>query len=152
MSGRIERYANDGLELKVIDRGSIGGSPIVLLHGFPQRASCWDNVTPILNEAGYRTFALDQRGYTPNARPKGVKAYKVENLARDVIALIDTIGVDKVDLVGHDWGSFVGYTVAGFYPSRIRTYTSVSLPHPKAFAKSFTSSPQALHSWYMFFF
>lgn len=135
-----------------MDTGPIDGEVVVLLHGFPQRASCWDEVMPRLNKKGYRTIAFDQRGYSEKARPRGRKAYKVANLASDVIALIDKIGVKSVHLVGHDWGSFVGYTVAGYYPERVRTYTSISLPHPKAFARSLFSSKQALHSWYMLFF
>lgn len=152
MNERMNKFINDGLEFNVIDRGPINGEIIILLHGFPQRASCWDKVMHLLHKAGYRTLAFDQRGYSSKARPKGRKAYKVENLARDVIALIDTLEEKKIHLVGHDWGSFVGYTVAGLYPKRVKTYTSISLPHPKAFKRSLFSSRQALHSWYMLFF
>ncbi|EMC39662.1 alpha/beta fold hydrolase [Streptococcus mutans] len=152
MKQRLQTFTRDNLTFKVIDQGPLDGDVVILLHGFPQRATCWDEVTPILNQAGYRTLALDQRGYTPGARPKGRKAYKVENLAGDVVALMDEIGEKAVHLVGHDWGSFVGYSVAGLYPERVKTYTSVSLPHPKAFRESFFSSRQWIHSWYMAFF
>lgn len=149
---RITTYTRDGLVFDVADTGPLDGEVIVLLHGFPQMATSWAEVTCRLNAAGYRTLAPDQRGYSPRARPKGRRSYKVANLAADIVSLVETIGVGPVHLVGHDWGAFVGWTVAGYYPELVRTWTSVSLPHPKAFLRSMMSSPQALHSWYMLFF
>lgn len=149
---RLHTLNHEGMTFRLIDQGPLHGEIIVLLHGFPQRATCWDRVAPLLNNAGYRTIALDQRGFTPGARPQGRRAYKVAHLAADVVALIDRLGATAVHLVGHDWGSFVGWTVAGHYPHRIKTFTSISLPHPRAFAHSLFTSKQLIHSWYMLFF
>lgn len=106
----------------------------------------------ILNEAGYRTIAPDQRGYSEGARPKGRRKYNVSELALDIVQLIQELNVGSVRLVGHDWGSFVGSNVAGKYPELVKTWISVSLPHPKAFVRSLFTSKQMLHSWYMLFF
>ena len=106
----------------------------------------------LLNAEGYRTVAPDQRGYSPGARPEGRRAYRVEKLVGDVVALIGEIGAGPVHLVGHDWGAMVGWSVAANHPDLVRTWTSVSVPHPAAFTRSMTSSSQALHSWYMAFF
>ncbi|MGX4202138.1 alpha/beta fold hydrolase [Bacillus sp. JK74] len=149
---RINFFKRDGLTFNVIDKGPIDGEVAVLLHGFPQRASSWSNVMKELNKAGYRTIAPDQRGYSPEARPKGRYAYRVSELAMDVVELIKQLITGPVHLVGHDWGSFVGWTVAGKYPKFIKTWTSVSLPHPKAFVRSLFLSKQSFHSWYMLFF
>lgn len=152
---RITSYTHDGLRFDVTDVGPLDGqpekkAPVVLLHGFPQRATCWDRVTPVLNEAGYRTLAPDQRGYSPGARPRGRAAYRVRNLVGDVVALIDRVG-GPVHLVAHDWGAAVGWALALAHPDRLLSYTAVSVPHPAAMIGAMRHG-QAKASWYMGFF
>jgi pimeloyl-ACP methyl ester carboxylesterase len=105
-----------------------------------------------LNEAGYRVLAPDQRGYSPGARPTDRRAYVMSRLDRDVMTLADAAGVDRFDVVGHDWGGFVAWDLAARYPERIRTVTSLSTPHPRAAADAMLRSTQILHSWYIGFF
>lgn len=147
---RITSYTHDSLHFDVIDSGPVDGPVVVLLHGFPQRATCWDKVTPILNEAGYRTLAPDQRGYSTGARPRGRAAYRMRNLVGDVVALIDRVG-GPVHLVAHDWGAAVGWALALAHPDRLISYTAVSVPHPGAFMGAMKHG-QAKASWYMGFF
>ncbi|MFT4200646.1 alpha/beta fold hydrolase [Gordonia sp. (in: high G+C Gram-positive bacteria)] len=146
----ITTFSNDGLTFDVIDSGPADGEPVVLLHGFPQRATAWDKVAPLLHDKGYRTIAPDQRGYSPGARPKGRKQYTVPRLADDVAALIDEIG-RPVHLVGHDWGAIVAWAVAAAHPDKVTSLTAVSVGHPAAFLRS-TIKGQVLRSWYMFAF
>jgi pimeloyl-ACP methyl ester carboxylesterase len=148
---RISQFGHAGLTFDVIDSGPLDGTPVVLLHGFPQRASSWDAVSQHLHAAGMRTYALDQRGYSPGARPRSRFGYQVPALVDDVKALIDRIGT-PVHLVGHDWGSVVAWSVAGEHPDLIRSLTAVSVAHPAAFLKSMTSSTQALKSYYVLLF
>lgn len=148
---RISQISHAGLTFDVIDSGPIDGEPVVLLHGFPQRATSWAQVSERLNAAGLRTYALDQRGYSPGARPTSRFDYKVTQLVGDVAALIDEIG-QPVHLVGHDWGSAVAWSVAAHHPDSVRTLTAVSVAHPGAFVKSMLSSSQLLKSYYMFLF
>jgi pimeloyl-ACP methyl ester carboxylesterase len=145
---RIERYKRDNLTFDVIDSGPLNGEPVVLLHGWPQRATMYDQVTPVLNEAGYRTFCPDQRGYSPGARPRSRFAYRVKQLVNDVAALIDEIG-QPVHLVAHDWGAAVAWSVAGRYPDKIRSLTVASVGHPAAYARSWLNFDQLRKSWYM---
>ncbi|MCD9198566.1 alpha/beta fold hydrolase [Aeromicrobium wangtongii] len=148
---RIDQFRHAGLTFDVIDGGPLDGTPVVLLHGFPQRASAWDAVSQHLHAAGMRTYALDQRGYSPGARPRSRFGYQVPALVADVKALIDRIGT-PVHLVGHDWGAIVAWSVAGAHPDLIHSLTAVSVAHPAAFVKSLTSSTQALKSYYMLLF
>jgi pimeloyl-ACP methyl ester carboxylesterase len=145
---RLLRYRHDGLTFDVTDKGPLDGDPVVLLHGFPQRSSCWRLVTPLLNDHGLRTYAPDQRGYSRGARPEGRPAYRMNELAGDLTALVEAIG-RPVHLVGHDWGAAVSWAVAGQRPDLVRSLTAVSVPHPTAFARSVVSSPQGLRSWYI---
>ena len=78
----------DGLVFDVTTAGPAGGEPVVLLHGFPQSARCWDAVTPVLAGAGLRTFAPDQRGYSPGARPAGRAAYRMAEVVADAEAVV----------------------------------------------------------------
>lgn len=151
MSERIRTLQHDGLSFDVVDEGPLDGTPVVLLHGFPERSSTWRDVAPLLHEAGLRTFALDQRGYSPGARPRPRKAYRMHHLVSDVVALIDRVG-GPVHLVGHDWGAAVGWAVAARHPERVRTWTAVSVPHPAAFTRAMKEPAQRRRSRYMAYF
>jgi len=126
------KVAAKGLIFDVRVGGPEGGRPVLLLHGFPQHAGMWDAVVPALHDAGLRTFAPDQRGYSPGARPSDVDSFRMANLVDDVVALLDALELPAVDLVGHDWGAIVGWHLAGQCPDRVRTLTAVSVPHPMA--------------------
>jgi pimeloyl-ACP methyl ester carboxylesterase len=145
---RIGTVRRDGLVFDVVDEGPLDGEPVVLLHGWPERATSWREVTPVLNAAGFRTLVPDRRGFSPGARPKRRRDYTLPKLVDDVVALIDEIG-GPVHLVGHDWGAVVAWTVAGHHPDRVRTLTAVSVAHPAAFVKAMVRSDQARKSWYM---
>jgi pimeloyl-ACP methyl ester carboxylesterase len=148
---RITHVQRAGFTFNVTDTGPIDGTPIVLLHGFPQRATCWSQVAERLHTAGMRTYALDQRGYSPGARPSSRFAYKTSDLVDDAKALMDEIG-QPVHLSGHDWGAVVGWGIAARYPDLLRSYTAISVAHPAAFMKSMYTSTQALKSYYMLLF
>ena len=105
-------------------------------------------MTPLLHEHGLRTYAPDQRGYSRGARPTRRRDYALQRLVDDAVALIETIG-RPVHLVGHDWGSAIGWLRRGAAPDLVRTWTAVSVPHPKAFQRAMLTSRQGLKSWYM---
>jgi pimeloyl-ACP methyl ester carboxylesterase len=151
VSARISTYDHDGLTFDVRDRGPEDGDPVVLLHGFPERAEAWRKVEPLLHDAGLRTLAPDQRGYSPGARPPRRRDYRIDRLVGDTVALVEAVG-RPVHLVGHDWGSAVGWSVAQRHPELVRTWTAVSVPHPGAFVRAVATSRQLLDSWYMLAF
>lgn len=145
---RITEFSRDGLTFDVVDTGPRAGTPVVLLHGFPQRATSWASVSEILHAAGMRTLAPDQRGYSPRARPRSVRAYRINELVADVAALIDVID-QPVHVVGHDWGAMVAWGVAARHPDRVASLTAVSVGHPQAFTRALRTRKQAKRSWYM---
>jgi pimeloyl-ACP methyl ester carboxylesterase len=145
---RITSLQRQGLTFDVFDEGPLDGEVVVLLHGFPERSTTWRNVVPLLHERGYRTVALDQRGFSPGARPERRRDYRMVTLGDDVAALIDKIG-GPVHLVGHDWGAVVGWAVAMLSPELLRSYTAISVAHPMAFLEATVTSNQALKSWYI---
>jgi pimeloyl-ACP methyl ester carboxylesterase len=112
--------------------GPEDGQPVLLLHGFPQDHREFDLITPKLHKAGLRTYALDQRGYSAGARPVPVPEYKLSESTADAVAVLDALGIEAAHVVGHDWGSQVGWLLAAQYPERVKTLTAVSVPHPRA--------------------
>ena len=72
-----------GLTFDVRDGGPRDGEPVVLLHGFPQTSAIWSPLTARLHAAGYRTLAPNQRGYSPGARPRGIRPYALPELVAD---------------------------------------------------------------------
>ena len=123
----------DDLTYDVSVAGPADGTPVLLLHGFPQTFLCWDGVVAHLTEAGLRTIAPNQRGYSPGARPVGTAAYRSALLVKDVIGLVKGFGLESVHLVGHDWGAAVAWQTAVEYPEYVRSLTAVSVPHTAAF-------------------
>lgn len=151
-SERTATFERVGLTFDVTDSGPLNGTPVVLLHGFPTERTSWSRVEPLLHEAGCRTFAPDQRGYSAGARPAGRAEYRLEELVADVLTLIDATEHERVHLVGHDWGGAVAWLVAGNRPDRVASLTVLSTPHPAAMArafKDFRGFDQLRRSWYM---
>jgi pimeloyl-ACP methyl ester carboxylesterase len=138
-----------GLVFDALAAGPSTGELVVLLHGFPQTSACWTPLLATLAAAGYRAVAPDQRGYSPKARPTTVRAYNMQELVADVVAIADRLGVARMHLVGHDWGGAVAWMLAGRQPDRVATLTALSTPHPRAFARALIAGTQALRSAYI---
>ena len=122
--------------------GPADGPPVLLLHGFPETSLSWSAVTPLLAEANLRTYAPDQLGYSPGARPDEVDAYSAQNLAQVTCDLMTELGLPRADVVGHDWGANVAWTVAAWHSDRVRSLTAVSVPHPAAYTAAFRADPE----------
>src|SRR4051812_33999139 len=73
----VEAFSRNGMRFTVLDEGPADAETVVLLHGFPQSAQSWRAVSRPLLAAGYRVIAPDQRGYTPQARPRSRRAYRL---------------------------------------------------------------------------
>lgn len=114
---------------------------VILLHGFPVTSAMWIALIEPLQTAGYRVVAFDQRGYSPGARPAAATEYAVPNLVSDVVAIADALGVDQFHLVGHDWGSVVGWSTVMSHPERVLSWTGLSIAHPTAFSDALQNDP-----------
>lgn len=145
---RLTEYQREGLHFDVIDSGPLDGQIFVLLHGFPETNKSWQETAQILSQAGYRTFAVNQRGYSLTAQPSKRRDYRSSALVEDVNALLDLIA-QPVYLVGHDWGAVVAWDVAQRYPEKINHLITISVPHKAAYIRSMLMSNQLLKSYYM---
>jgi epoxide hydrolase 4 len=143
----------NGVKLHVVTAGPKDGPPVILLHGFPEFWGGWQHQIPALVEAGFRVIVPDQRGYNLSECPKEVSDYRIDELGKDIIGLVDHFGCEKVFLVGHDWGAAVAWGVAVTFPQRIQKLAILNVPHPSVMLQFIGRSPkQMLKSWYIGFF
>jgi len=118
-----------GVSLHVVTAGPPDGSPLVLLHGWPDSWRCWERVIPLL--AGeYRLIVPDQRGFGQSDMPEGTAAYAMPMPAADVLALLDRFEVERAGLVGHDFGGAVVWSLGAFAPGRFTRAVVMAAPHP----------------------
>jgi pimeloyl-ACP methyl ester carboxylesterase len=142
-----------GLRFNALAEGAEDGELVLFLHGFPEFADAWQEVMHPIAQAGFYAVAVDQRGYSPGARPKEVSDYAIEHLFSDVQGFADALGHQRFHLVGHDWGAFLAWVFAARYPERIRSLAAISTPHPDAFLKAIqTDEDQQQRSRYIPFF
>ncbi len=129
------------------------GEAVILLHGFPETSRMYYDLIPVLVSEGFKVVAPDQRGYSPGARPSKISDYSIDKLSQDVIDIADAFQFEKFHLIGHDWGSAVGWVTVAFHSERVISWTALSVPHLDAFFKAMNNNPeQQRKSQYIKFF
>lgn len=126
------------------------GTPVVLLHGFPDSGRLWRHQVPALSQAGFKAIVPDLRGYGGSDKPEEVSAYTMDLLVQDVIAVLDAVGAARAHVVGHDWGAAVAWSLAAGAPDRVDHLVALSVGHPAAFRAA--GFAQYARSWYMLLF
>jgi pimeloyl-ACP methyl ester carboxylesterase len=129
----------NGIRLHVAECDG-GGPLVVLLHGFPEFWWAWRHQLSGLAEQGHRVVAADLRGYGDSDKPP--RGYDLWTLAGDVAGLIRALGEPRADLVGHDWGGLVAWTVTALHPRLVRSLTAVAAPHPIALRDAMFRDPR----------
>jgi pimeloyl-ACP methyl ester carboxylesterase len=142
------RVVNGDVGLHVRVEGD--GPTVLMLHGWPDTSALWDEVAPELVSAGYRVALPDLRGCGHSDKPDDVDLYQMHHLVRDVGAIVNALGAEKVNLVGHDWGANLAWATAAFRPELVDRLAALSVGHPTAFLSS--GLEQQLKSWYMLLF
>jgi pimeloyl-ACP methyl ester carboxylesterase len=137
----------DGVDIAYDVAGE--GEPCLLLHGWPDSASLWRNQVPALVDAGYRVVTPDLRGYGRSSKPTEVDAYSILVIAGDLVAVLDDLGLERVNLVGHDWGAGIAWAMAAFLPDRVQRLVVLSVGAPGTFFRTYE---QREKSWYMLLF
>ncbi len=130
-----------GVTLNVALAGDPAAPPIILLHGFPESHRTWRGVAPLLDDR-FRLVMPDQRGFAGSDRPREVNAYRTTAIVEDLFALADALGIERFDLVGHDWGGAAAWAAAIKGDRRIKRLAIVNSPHPVIFQKSLIESAE----------
>jgi pimeloyl-ACP methyl ester carboxylesterase len=116
-----------GLRFHLAEAGE-GDDVVLCLHGWPQHWYEWRDLLPRLAGEGYRAIAMDLRGFGWSDAPRD--GYEKENLASDVLAVLDELGLAKVKLVGHDWGGWIGFLLCLREPERFERYLALNILTP----------------------
>jgi len=124
LDGVEHRYVTvRGVRLHYAEAGA--GEPLVLQHGWPQHWYSWRELIGPLER--YRVICPDLRGFGWSDAPAA--GYEKAQLAQDLIGLLDVLELDRVRLIGHDWGAFVGFLTCLGHPERISQFMPLSIPH-----------------------
>ncbi len=137
----------NGLRFHVVDEGK--GTPVVLLHGFPDTARLWRSQIAALTAAGYRAVAPDLRGRGRSERPARVSDYARPALVSDVTGIMDALGIARAHVVGHDWGAGIAWLLASLAPQRVDHLVTISVGFPGATRPDLEALQKA---WYRLLF
>lgn len=133
-----------GLRVHVREAGPADAPPVLLLHGWPQHSRMWDEVVDGLR-AEHRLIAPDLRGFGSTEAPGS--GYDADTFAADQISLLDALGLERVKLIGHDWGGWTAFLLGLDHPDRIERMIVCNAPPPWV-----PTSPRLLveawRSWY----
>jgi pimeloyl-ACP methyl ester carboxylesterase len=124
-----------GVEHQFVDAGGLRthvalggeGAPVLLLHGWPQHWYLWREVIPLVAPHA-RVIAPDFRGFGWTDAPRA--GYEKDQLKRDILALLDELGVEEVSIAGHDWGGLVGFLLALERPERVKSFLALNVIPP----------------------
>lgn len=125
-----QHIAINGNQIAVYDQGS--GPVIVLLHGFGGWQATWQKVQPALQAAGYRTIGIDAIGAGASSRSPHQNDYTTESQARNVLAVLDALGINEATLLGHSYGGRIALQTAILAPERVKRIIGIA---PESLAK-----------------
>jgi pimeloyl-ACP methyl ester carboxylesterase len=144
------------LDIAYEESGPAAGRPVVLLHGFPDDVHAYDQVAPPLAAAGYRVIVPYLRGYGPTRFRDAVTPRSGEQaaLGRDLLDLIDALGLERPILAGYDWGGRAACVVSALWPERVGGLLSINgynIQHIASAGRP--QSPAAEYRyWYQWYF
>ncbi|MEO8690299.1 MAG: alpha/beta hydrolase [Solirubrobacteraceae bacterium] len=144
----VREITGDGVTLAVQDEGE--GPPVLLIHGFPDSHRLWRHQVPALAAAGKRVIAPDLRGLGESEKPADVADYGIRHSIADMLAVLDALGVERAQVVGHDFGAAVAWGLAAFAPERVDRLAVLSVAHPRTLAEP--TVEQREKAWYMLLF
>ena len=129
---RERRLQVRDLDLHLLEEGE--GPLVLLCHGFPETARCWDRQLRDLAEAGLRAVAPDLRGYGATRGSASHAECDVVSLTEDLVALVHALGEEDCVLVGHDFGALLSWHAASLRPDVFRAVACLSVGFPSILA------------------
>jgi pimeloyl-ACP methyl ester carboxylesterase len=129
---RHRRVEARGIEFHVAEAGA-GDDVVLCLHGWPQHWYLWRHLLPALADR-HRVLALDLRGFGWSDAPDA--GYEKEEMAHDVLVVLDALGIERVKLVGHDWGGWIGFLLCLKAPQRFERFLALNILPPWIDARS----------------
>jgi pimeloyl-ACP methyl ester carboxylesterase len=124
--GMVKRVEAGVLSVAYEEAGTTTGTPVLLLHGFPYDARAYDDVVPLLADAGCRVLVPYLRGYglTRFLSDATLRSGQQAVLGHDLLALMNALGIERGVVSGYDWGGRAACIVAALWPERVRGLVS----------------------------
>lgn len=125
---KTARINTGDVEINVKYAGS--GKPVLLLHGYPETHMMWNQLAPRLVAQNRTVIATDLRGYGDSSKPIGLadhSNYSKRAMAYDQVKVMEALGFDKFDLVGHDRGARVAHRLILDYPEKVSSCTMMDI-------------------------
>ena len=140
------------IEIQYLEYGNPEGTPVFLLHGFPDSPATWSGVVDRLDTRRLRLIAPFVRGTGgTNVRQEEYMSGQIAALASDLFTLADVLGIESFHAIGHDWGARTAYAAAALAPRRVRGIVSLAVPYVSYRGKG-ESPSQAQAFWYQWYF
>ena len=141
------------LEVALQEWGPHEGAPVVLLHGWPDSPRTWHPLATDLAARGHRVIVPWLRGFGPTRflDANTPRSAQFTALAQDLVDMLDAMGLEQVDLVGHDWGARAAYSAACLWPHRLRRLVALSVAWGTNQPTQALSYEQAHNYWYHWF-
>ena len=144
-----KRIKTSGAEIALVQGGS--GSPLLLVHGYPQTHAIWHKVAPRLAER-FTVVAPDLRGYGASSKPPTDDKhlpYSKRAMALDLVEAMTALGFDRFDVAGHDRGGRVTYRMALDHPDRVRRLATLDIvPTLEQFERMDRYAARAAYHWF----
>jgi pimeloyl-ACP methyl ester carboxylesterase len=149
----METLTTSTLEIAFNIAGPPDGPAVLLLHGWPDDPTTWDEIVPALSGAGFRTVAPWLRGFGPTRfrSARTVRDGRTAALAADAIELMDGLGIARFAVAGHDWGARIAYALAALIPERLTAIAALSLGYSPRGAFPVPAFRQSRAWWYQWF-
>jgi pimeloyl-ACP methyl ester carboxylesterase len=150
---RLRFVETPQLTIAVEEHGPDDGPVMILLHGFPYTARCYDEVLPHL--AGQRVLVPHLRGYgQTRLRPGVLRSGAQGALGADLLALMDGLSIPSAILAGYDWGGRAACVVAALHPARCRGLVTCTGYNIQDIARAHEPQPpeREMRHWYQFYF
>lgn len=149
MDYKARQLERNGVSLNYIDEGH--GPAVMLVHGFPDSINLWRHQIPALLDTGYRVIAADNRGMGQSDAPMGSEAYALDEIVSDLVAILDAGAVERVAVVGHDWGAVIAWGLVDRIGQRASCFLPMSVGAPQCYA-SCDDIRQKEIGWYTLMF
>jgi pimeloyl-ACP methyl ester carboxylesterase len=153
MNSGIKKLKTETLEIAYLAHEMQQPRTVLLLHGWPDDATTWDQISLRLNAAGIGTVTPWLRGFgdTRFLSAETCRDGRTEALAQDALDLMDGLGVTRFSVIGHDWGARAAYALAAIAPERIESLTALSLAYSPRGSFPVPDFRQSRAWWYQWF-
>lgn len=111
----MKKVKGDGVSINIAEWEG-AGTPVLCVHGITANCRCWDEMASAIAPR-HRVIAMDLRGRGKSDKPDS--GYSIDTHVRDILALLDNLGLAKAIVIGHSLGAFIGLALAAGHPTRV---------------------------------